>query len=109
MAYSSHFEGPNWFRRFKEISPSTFNPSKYDHPVESVEWLKHFSSQNGTLLQMLNVSLYSILGGNFITFLINRQLKTTQHYTWSKREVTEKGVPLTELINLGCKYECDVI
>ena len=29
------------------------------------------------------------------------QLKTTETYAWSKREVTEKGVPLTDLIDHG--------
>nr|CAG4643197.1 EOG090X05V1 [Ilyocryptus agilis] len=73
---------PNWFRKFKEIAPSSVDSSKYDHPIESVEWLKHFSLQNGALLQNLG-------------------LKTTKLYTWSKRETTEEGVPLAELVNLG--------
>lgn len=47
---------PDWFRRFKEIVPSTTSPGKFDNPVESVQWLKHFSLQNGPLLQQLNVS-----------------------------------------------------
>nr|CAG4634778.1 EOG090X05V1 [Alona affinis] len=81
LAHILHYV-PNWFRRFKEIVPSTTSPEKFDHPFESVAWLRHFSLQNGPLLQKLN-------------------LKTTETYTWSKREITEKGVPLTELIDHG--------
>nr|CAG4647891.1 EOG090X05V1 [Moina brachiata]SVE93001.1 EOG090X05V1 [Moina brachiata] len=73
---------PNWFRRFKEITPSAQDKQKYDHPIESVEWLRHFASQNSALLQKL-------------------QLNTTQTYTWSKRESTPEGAYLGELIDLG--------
>lgn len=73
---------PNWFRRFKEIIPSTVQPDKFDHPIESVEWLRHFLLQNESLLPNLN-------------------LKTTKEYVWSKREITPEGAPLTELIDLG--------
>nr|CAG4647039.1 EOG090X05V1 [Megafenestra aurita]SVE92379.1 EOG090X05V1 [Megafenestra aurita] len=73
---------PNWFRKFKEVSPSIFHPNKYDHPIESVEWLRHFITQNGPLFQKL-------------------ELKTTTTYTWSKREITAEGAPLSELIDLG--------
>lgn len=46
-----------WNHRFKEMVPSTVFPGKYDLPVESVEWLKHFSQQNGSLLKKLDVSI----------------------------------------------------
>nr|CAG4649320.1 EOG090X05V1 [Scapholeberis mucronata]SVE93606.1 EOG090X05V1 [Scapholeberis mucronata] len=73
---------PNWFRRFKEVTPSLTAPNKYDNPIESVDWLRHFTSQNGTLLQEL-------------------ELKTTSTYNWSKRETTPEGVPLQELLDFG--------
>jgi len=73
---------PNWFRKFKEVVPSVLHPNKYDLPFESVEWLKHFSSQNSELLKELD-------------------LKTTEIYTWSKREITPAGSKLTDLIDLG--------
>nr|CAG4636999.1 EOG090X05V1 [Ceriodaphnia reticulata]SVE72925.1 EOG090X05V1 [Ceriodaphnia reticulata] len=73
---------PNWFRFLRDATPSLVHQNKYDHPIESVEWLRHFSTQNGPLLQKL-------------------ELKTTATYTWSKREVTNEGAPLSELIDLG--------
>jgi len=73
---------PNWFRKFKEIAPSALHPNKYDLPIESAEWLKHFNSQNSGLLKELD-------------------LKTTETYTWSKREITPAGSKLTDLIDLG--------
>nr|CAG4644781.1 EOG090X05V1 [Leptodora kindtii] len=84
---------PNWFRKSKEVVPSTTRPDKFDSPVESVEWLKHFLSQNGSLLQQLN-------------------LKTTETYTWSKREVTEEGSSWNTLLDLGLtrgKYATDCV
>ena len=57
-SHSSHYLliVPNWFRKFKEVVPSVLHPNKYDLPFESVEWLKHFSSQNSELLKELDVS-----------------------------------------------------
>lgn len=40
------------------------------------------------------------------------QLKINKEYVWSKREKTEVGAPLSELVELGInrvKYACDVI
>nr|SVE70412.1 EOG090X05V1 [Daphnia similis]SVE71036.1 EOG090X05V1 [Daphnia similis]SVE72299.1 EOG090X05V1 [Daphnia similis] len=73
---------PNWVRFPKDCTPSVIHPNKYDHPIQSVEWLKHFSTQNGPLMQKL-------------------ELKTTENYAWSKREMTAAGSPLSELIDLG--------
>lgn len=45
-------------------------------------------------------------------FLNNLQLKVSNEYVWSKREKTEAGAPLLELVELGIsrvKYACDVI
>nr|CAG4646249.1 EOG090X05V1 [Macrothrix elegans] len=72
----------NWFRRSKEIVPSSIGSAKYDHHFESVEWLKHFNLQNSILLEKL-------------------KLKTSETYSWSKREITEKGVHLSEIIEFG--------
>jgi len=73
---------PNWFRKFKEAVPSTLHPNKYDLPSESAQWLRHFNSQNSGLLKELD-------------------LKTTETYVWSKREITPVGSKLTDLIDLG--------
>ncbi|XP_057370312.1 small ribosomal subunit protein mS29-like [Daphnia carinata] len=84
---------PNWVRFPKGCTPSAIHPNKYDHPIESVEWLRHFSTQNGPLMQKL-------------------QLQTTETYTWSKREMTAAGSSLSELIDLGlnrAKYATDCV
>ncbi|XP_046447592.1 28S ribosomal protein S29, mitochondrial-like [Daphnia pulex] len=73
---------PKWFQYVKVATPSSVHANKYDQPIEAVEWLKHFSTQNGHLLDKL-------------------ELKTSNTYTWSKREVTAEGSPLSELIDLG--------
>ena len=105
---------PNWFRKSKEVVPSTTRPDKFDSPVESVEWLKHFLSQNGSLLQQLNVIMLSIF--HFLLWLTEHlkssQLKTTETYTWSKREVTEEGSSWNTLLDLGLtrgKYATDCV
>ncbi|XP_071549830.1 small ribosomal subunit protein mS29 [Panulirus ornatus] len=73
---------PRWRRDFKEVSPSASVPGRYDHPLDAVLWLQHFRSQNTELLKTL-------------------KLETTERYFWSRREVTEVGVPLTALVDLG--------
>lgn len=67
---------PNWFRRFKEVTPSLTVPNKYDNPIESVDWLRHFTSQNGTLLQELDVYLYYIRWTYFYTNFFERFLSS---------------------------------
>ena len=77
----------------KEATPSATRPPLVEQPSKSVEWLRHFGHQNGSLLREL-------------------QLKTTETRTWSKRETTPAGSSLLELIELGlnrAKYATDVI
>lgn len=87
---------PSWFRNHsvaKEATPSATRPPLVEQPSKSVEWLRHFGHQNGSLLREL-------------------QLKTTETRTWSKRETTPAGSSLLELIELGlnrAKYATDVI
>lgn len=84
---------PRWRRGFKEIAQSASVPGRYDHPLDAVMWLQHFKSQNSELLKTL-------------------QLVTSEKYMWSRREVTEVGVPLSELIETGisrARYASDCI
>ncbi|XP_035227409.1 28S ribosomal protein S29, mitochondrial-like isoform X1 [Stegodyphus dumicola] len=72
----------NWTKRPKEVVASQFEENRIDLPVESALWLQHFKSQNSDLMQKLD-------------------LKTSKSYTWSKREVTEEGKPLMEVVEHG--------
>ncbi|XP_076031491.1 mitochondrial ribosomal protein S29 [Oratosquilla oratoria] len=73
---------PNWSRRFKEITPSTTVPGRYDHTIDAAVWLQHFRSQNLETLKSL-------------------QLTTTDTYNWSRREITEKGSSLLDIVEQG--------
>ncbi|KOB65766.1 Uncharacterized protein OBRU01_22213 [Operophtera brumata] len=85
-----------WLRRVqrhKEMSNSTTREGFVDLPLDAAAWLLHFKTQNQELLK-------------------NPELKTSKEYTWSKREVTEVGAPLSVLVEHGItrvKYACDVI
>ncbi|XP_071447228.1 small ribosomal subunit protein mS29 [Hetaerina americana] len=84
---------PNWFRRCKESSNSTTKDGYIDLPLDAAAWLIHFKNQNAPLLEKLNLTI-------------------GKEYVWSKREVTEKGAPLTELVNFGInrvKYASDIV
>ncbi|KAF8794958.1 28S ribosomal protein S29 like protein [Argiope bruennichi] len=69
----------NWTKRPKEVIASQFEEGRIDLPVESAIWLQHFKTQNSQLMEKLN-------------------LKATQSYTWSKREVTEQGDSLMNIV-----------
>lgn len=77
----------NWMKQPKEIANATAiseeQPERYvDLPFDAAAWLLHFKTQNTQLLTSLN-------------------LKTTQDYVWSKREVTTLGSGLLELMEHG--------
>ncbi|CAL1263260.1 unnamed protein product [Larinioides sclopetarius] len=72
----------NWTKRPKEVVASQFKEGRIDLPVESAIWLQHFKTQNLQLMEELN-------------------LKTTKSYTWSKREVTEQGDSLMDIVEHG--------
>jgi len=59
---------------------SSWKPHRLDQPEESMQWLKAFRSLNM----------------RFLT-----ELKTSQHYSWGKREATEKDQPLLSVIEQG--------
>ncbi|XP_055327517.1 28S ribosomal protein S29, mitochondrial-like [Paramacrobiotus metropolitanus] len=78
-----------WSRRYKEVQENTFKPGRIDLPVDSMEWLQHFLSQNGDLLKGSAESSNKIL--------------THQKYIFSKREETPEGAPLLDVVELGIK------
>ncbi|CAG4988968.1 unnamed protein product [Colias eurytheme] len=86
----------DWLRRVprtKEMSNSTTREGFVDLPLDAAAWLLHFKTQNQHLLK-------------------TPELKVTKEYVWSKREKTEAGAPLLELVEHGItrvKYACDVV
>ncbi|CAH0405592.1 unnamed protein product [Chilo suppressalis] len=85
-----------WLRRVprhKEMSNSQTHEGFVDLPLDAAAWLIHFKTQNQALLKA-------------------GELKVSEEYVWSKREKTEVGAPLSELVEHGItrvKYACDVI
>lgn len=80
-----------WVKNCKEMLPSTYNPSRFDQPVQATQWLKDFKITNEHFLS---------------------KIKTTRRYVWTKRESTEEGRPLGELIDQGVnrmKSSSDVV
>ncbi|KAL2084704.1 hypothetical protein ACEWY4_020222 [Coilia grayii] len=69
-----------WVKNCKELLPSSSRPSRFDQPVEASHWLKNFKTTNEPFLS---------------------KLKTTQRYVWTKRESTEEGSTLAELVEQG--------
>ncbi|KAG8431636.1 hypothetical protein GDO86_017856 [Hymenochirus boettgeri] len=64
----------------KELLPSSHNKDRFDQPLEASSWLKNFKITNERFL---------------------KQIQTKQRYVWSKREATEEGRPLGEVVDQG--------
>ncbi|XP_078061815.1 small ribosomal subunit protein mS29 [Mustelus asterias] len=69
-----------WVKHSKELMQSSYNQARMDQPLEASAWLKNFKITNERFL---------------------KQLKTQQKYIWSKREATEEGRPLAEVVEQG--------
>ncbi|KAM9805426.1 28S ribosomal protein S29, mitochondrial [Syngnathus typhle] len=81
----------SWVKNCKELLRSSFNASRLDQPLQATEWLRNFKITNEPFLS---------------------KLKTTQRYVWTKRELTEEGRPLGELVDQGItrvKSSSDVV
>lgn len=81
----------DWCFRYHETSPSPHKAGRIDLPVDAAEWLVNFRSQNLHFLKDIRVS---------------------QRYLWTKREVTEAGSPLGEVVDFGLsrmKFASDCI
>lgn len=82
-----------WMRSCKEYSNSESKEGYVDLNIDAAAWLHHIKVQNAH-------------------FLSKPEFVTSQTYQWSKREATEKGASLVELIDHGInriKYACDTI
>ncbi|XP_050403055.1 28S ribosomal protein S29, mitochondrial [Patella vulgata] len=69
-----------WNKRNREIAVSPFKEGRIDLPLDAAEWLLHFRTQNIDLLKELTCQF---------------------SYTWSKRESTEPGTPLIDIVDFG--------
>ncbi|KAI1301449.1 28S ribosomal protein S29, mitochondrial [Halotydeus destructor] len=71
-----------WFNKPQDMSPSESRTGRLDLPTDSAMWLQQFKTRNAAILPRLN-------------------LTTSQKYTWSLREITEAGEPLTNVVEHG--------
>ncbi|XP_039276883.1 28S ribosomal protein S29, mitochondrial [Nilaparvata lugens] len=84
----------NWYRRSRnEAVSSETKPGLVNMPIEGMNWLKYFLSQNEEKILKAN-------------------LRTSKEYVWSSRETTPADTSLLDLIQHGIgriKYSCDVV
>ncbi|XP_058876419.1 small ribosomal subunit protein mS29-like isoform X1 [Acipenser ruthenus] len=69
-----------WVKNCKELMSSSYHRARFDQPIEASVWLKNFRVTNERFL---------------------KQIKTSQKYVWSKREFTDEGRPLGEIVDQG--------
>ncbi|RLV86621.1 hypothetical protein DV515_00015859 [Chloebia gouldiae] len=69
-----------WVKNCKELFQSSYNKDRLDQPLQASVWLKNFKTSNERFLQ---------------------EIKTQKKYMWGKRESTEEGRPLREVVEQG--------
>ncbi|NWV39568.1 RT29 protein, partial [Grantiella picta] len=69
-----------WVKNCKELLQSSYNKDRLDQPLQASVWLKNFKTSNEHLLQ---------------------EIKTQKKYMWGKRDATEVGRPLGEVVEQG--------
>ncbi|XP_041320905.1 28S ribosomal protein S29, mitochondrial [Pyrgilauda ruficollis] len=69
-----------WVKNCKELFQSSYNKERLDQPLQASVWLKNFKASNERFLQ---------------------EIKTQKKYIWGKRESTEEGRPLREVVEQG--------
>ncbi|XP_017901749.1 PREDICTED: 28S ribosomal protein S29, mitochondrial isoform X5 [Capra hircus] len=69
-----------WVKNCRDLLQSTYNKHRFDQPLEASVWLKNFKTANERFLS---------------------QIKVQDKYVWNKRESTEKGSPLAEVVEQG--------
>lgn len=80
-----------WVKNCRELLPSSFNSARFDQPLQANEWLRNFKITNEPFLS---------------------KIKTKHRYVWTKREFTEEGSLLGELVDQGIsrvKSSSDVV
>uniref|UniRef100_A0A8C3GNF6 Small ribosomal subunit protein mS29 n=1 Tax=Cairina moschata TaxID=8855 RepID=A0A8C3GNF6_CAIMO len=69
-----------WVKNCKELMQSSYKKERLDQPLQASTWLKNFKTSNEHFL---------------------KEIKTQQKYVWGKRESTEQGRPLGEVVEQG--------
>ncbi|XP_055979608.1 small ribosomal subunit protein mS29 isoform X1 [Sorex fumeus] len=69
-----------WVKNCQDLLQSTYNKERFDQPLEASTWLKNFKAANEHFLNQITVQ---------------------QKYVWNKRESTEKGRPLGDVVEQG--------
>lgn len=80
-----------WVKNCKELLQSSYNSARFDQPLQATEWLRNFRTTNEPFLS---------------------KIKTKHRYMWTKREFTEEGSSLGELVDQGIsrvKSSSDVV
>ncbi|KAK7878849.1 hypothetical protein WMY93_030875 [Mugilogobius chulae] len=80
-----------WVKNCKELHQSSFKSARFDQPLQATEWLRCFKITNEHFLS---------------------KIKTKHRYVWTKREFTEEGSLLGELVDQGIsrvKSSSDVV
>ncbi|XP_054662046.1 28S ribosomal protein S29, mitochondrial isoform X4 [Grus americana] len=69
-----------WVKNCRELMQSSYNKERLDQPLQASFWLKNFKTSNERFL---------------------KEIKTQKKYVWGKRESTEEGRPLGEVVEQG--------
>ncbi|XP_021232342.1 28S ribosomal protein S29, mitochondrial isoform X1 [Numida meleagris] len=69
-----------WVKNCKELMQSSYNKERLDQPLQASSWLRNFRTTNERFL---------------------KEIKTQQKYVWGKRDSTEQGRPLAEVVEQG--------
>ncbi|XP_027559120.1 28S ribosomal protein S29, mitochondrial [Neopelma chrysocephalum] len=69
-----------WVKNCRELLQSSYKKERLDQPLQASAWLKNFKTTNERFL---------------------REIKTQRKYVWGKRESTEEGRPLGEVVEQG--------
>ncbi|KAM9252028.1 small ribosomal subunit protein mS29 isoform 1-T1 [Cariama cristata] len=69
-----------WVKNCRELIQSSYNKERLDQPLQASLWLKNFKTSNERFL---------------------KEIKTQKKYVWDKRESTEEGRPLGEVVEQG--------
>ncbi|KAI0229527.1 28S ribosomal protein S29, mitochondrial [Lamellibrachia satsuma] len=89
-----HVPWAAFFNRYsREIQPSVYRPGRLDQPLEAAEWIAYFKQMNEPLLKQLDI-------------------KVQNTYVWNKRESSDVGTPLADVMEFGLarvKYAADVV
>ncbi|NWY94642.1 RT29 protein, partial [Loxia curvirostra] len=74
-----------WVKNCKELFQSSYNKARLDQPLQASVWLKNFKTSNERFLE---------------------EIKTQKKYIWGRRESTEEGRPLREVVEQVRSKEC---